>query len=201
MTLKKRKIKYSVIFCLCWFAALVFLVDGVLKFQTLVDWFGSYALVEIMLLLLVFLPTFAVYIQTKDYKTMSKREYIKANKDWLEAKSKEEGVKALPKGIYYKVLSEGNQSSPKPSVRSIITAHYTGKTIDGKQFDSSRGGVPLACRLCDLIEGWIIAMQQMHIGDKWEIYIPAEMGYGKFSQPGIPGGSTLIFEIELLGIA
>ena len=98
---------------------------------------------------------------------MDKREYIKANKDWLEAKAKEEGVKALPKGIYYKVLSEGNQDSSKPTVRSIITAHYTGKTIDGKQFDSSRGGVPLACRLCDLIEGWIIAMQQMHIGDKW----------------------------------
>ena len=126
---------------------------------------------------------------------------LQANKDWLEAKSKEEGVKALPKGIYYKVLAEGNASSPQPTVRSIITAHYTGKTIDGKQFDSSRDGVPLACRLCDLIEGWIIAMQQMHIGDKWELYIPAEMGYGKFSQPGIPGGSTLIFEIELLGIA
>ena len=102
---------------------------------------------------------------------------------------------------YYKVLSKGNQESAKPTVRSIITAHYTGRTIDGKQFDSSHGGVPLACRLCDLIEGWIIAIQQMHIGDKWEIYIPAEMGYGKFSQPGIPGGSTLIFEIELLGIA
>ena len=121
---------------------------------------------------------------------MSKRDYIQANKDWLEAKAKEEGVKALPKGIYYKVLSEGrsssarllpegrkNQDSAKPTVRSIITAHYTGRTIDGKQFDSSRGGVPLACRLCDLIEGWIIAIQQMHIGDKWEIYIPAEMGY------------------------
>ena len=132
---------------------------------------------------------------------MAKREYIQANKDWLEAKAREEGVKALPKGIYYKVLSEGNQDSQKPTVRSIITAHYTGWTIDGKQFDSSRGGVPLACRLCDLIEGWIIAMQQMHIGDKWELYIPAEMGYGKFSQPGIPGGSTLIFEIELIEIA
>ena len=129
------------------------------------------------------------------------REYIQANKDWLEAKAKEEGVKALPNGICYKVLAEGNAQSAKPSVRSIVTAHYTGKTIDGKTFDSSRGGVPLACRLCDLIEGWIIAMQQMHIGDKWEVYIPAEMGYGKFSQPGIPGGSTLIFEIELLGIA
>ena len=201
MKLKKRKIKYSAIFFLCWFAVLVILVDGVLKFQTLVDYFGSYALLEITLLLLVILPTLAVYRLTKEYKTMSKREYIQTNKDWLEAKSKEDGVKALPKGIYYKVLSEGNQSSPKPTVRSIITAHYTGKTIDGKQFDSSRGGVPLACRLCDLIEGWIIAIQQMHIGDKWELYIPAEMGYGKFSQPGIPGGSTLIFEIELLGVA
>ena len=132
---------------------------------------------------------------------MAKREYIQANKDWLEAKAKEEGVKALPKGILYKVLTEGNAQSATPSVRSIVTAHHTGKTINGKTFDSSRGGVPLACRLCDLIEGWIIAMQQMHIGDKWEVYIPAEMGYGKFSQPGIPGGSTLIFEIELLGIA
>ena len=132
---------------------------------------------------------------------MNKREYIQANREWLENKATEEGVKALPKGIYYKVLGEGDPSSSKPTVRSIITAHYTGKTIDGKQFDSSRGGVPLACRLCDLIEVWIIAMQQMHIGDKWEIYIPAEMGYGKLSQPGIPGGSTLIFEVELIGIA
>jgi FKBP-type peptidyl-prolyl cis-trans isomerase len=132
---------------------------------------------------------------------MNKREYTQKNIEWLASKSKEEGVKALPKGIFYKVLSEGNVSSPQPTIRSIITAHYTGKTIDGKQFDSSRDSVPLACRLCDLIEGWIIAMQQMHIGDKWELYIPAEMGYGKFSQPGIPGGSTLIFEIELLGIA
>ena len=77
---------------------------------------------------------------------MNKREYIQANKDWLEAKSKEDGVKAL---------SQGDR---------------------------------------------IIAMQQMHIGDRWEIYIPAEMGYGKFTQPGIPGGSTLIFDIELLAI-
>jgi len=132
---------------------------------------------------------------------MAKRAYIEANKKWLEEKAQEEGVMVLPKGIYYKVLSNGNQESAQPSRRSIVTAHYTGKTINGKKFDSSRGGVPLACRLCDLIEGWIIAMQQMHIGDKWEVYIPAEMGYGKFSQPGIPGGSTLIFEIELLGIA
>ena len=66
MKLKKRKIKYSSIFFICWFAVLVFLVDGVLKFQTLVDYFGSYALVEITLLLLVILPTIAVYRLTKE---------------------------------------------------------------------------------------------------------------------------------------
>ena len=66
MKLNKRKSKYAAIFCLCWFASLVILVDGVLKFQTLVDYFGSYALVEITLLLLVILPTVAVYILTKE---------------------------------------------------------------------------------------------------------------------------------------
>ena len=66
MKLKKRKIKYSAIFFLCWFAFLVFLVDGVLKFQTLVDYFGSYALLEVALLLLVILPTSAVYRLTKE---------------------------------------------------------------------------------------------------------------------------------------
>ena len=66
MRLKKRKIKYSAIFFICWFALLVFLVDGVLKFQTLVDSFGSYAFVEISLLLLVILPTLVVYKLTKE---------------------------------------------------------------------------------------------------------------------------------------
>ena len=66
MKLKKRKIKYAAIFFICWFALLVFLVDGILKFQTLVDYFGSYALVEISLLLLVILPTWAVYNLTEE---------------------------------------------------------------------------------------------------------------------------------------
>lgn len=131
---------------------------------------------------------------------MAKKEYIEANKAWLEAKSKEEGVKALPKGIFYKVISQGNNDDKHPTPRSIVTAHYTGWTINGKKFDSSRSGAPIAFRLSDLIEGWIIAMQKMCIGDKWEIYLPAEMGYGNYSQPGIPAGSTLIFEIELLRI-
>lgn len=131
---------------------------------------------------------------------MAKREYIEANRKWLVEKAKEEGVQALPKGIYYKVLKAGEANGARPSRRSIVTAHYTGWTINGKKFDSSRGGAPFAMRLCDLIDGWIVAMEQMHVGDQWELYIPAEMGYGKYSQPGIPGGSTLVFEVELLGV-
>ena len=72
MKFKKRKIKYAAIFFICWFAFLVFLIDGVLKFQTLVDYFGSYALLEVALLLLVILPTLAIYKFTKEHKTESK---------------------------------------------------------------------------------------------------------------------------------
>ena len=66
MKLKKRKIKNATIFFICWFGLLVFLIDGVLKFQTLVDYFGSYALVEFLLLLMVIIPTVAVYKLTKE---------------------------------------------------------------------------------------------------------------------------------------
>lgn len=131
---------------------------------------------------------------------MANREYIEKNRQWLIAKAAEPGVKALDKGILYKEINKGKPSGPTPNRNSVVTVHYTGRTINGKKFDSSLGGAPVAMRLRDLIQGWIIALQQMHVGDKWEIYLPSEMGYGKFSQPGIPGGSTLIFEIELKGV-
>lgn len=131
----------------------------------------------------------------------NKREYALANKQWLENKSRENGVIALSQGVLYKVLTIGNNDGVHPSHRSIVTVHYTGRTINDNVFDSSCGETPLAFRLSNLIEGWIIAIQNMCVGDKWEIYIPSELGYGRFSQPGIPANSTLIFEIELLSIA
>ena len=117
------------------------------------------------------------------------------------AKAREAGVRSLDKGILYKVIKSGAPNGKQPSRNSVVTVHYVGKTINGKTFDSSLGGVAPAFRLRDLIPGWIIAMTQMRVGDKWEICIPAEQGYGRFSQPGIPGGSTLIFEISLLGVS
>ena len=130
---------------------------------------------------------------------MAKQEYIEKNRLWLQQKASEPGVRPLDKGILYKVLKKG-KGGVHPNRGSVVTAHYVGKTINGKTFDNSRGGVAPAFRLRDLIPGWIIALQQMTVGDKWEIYIPAEQAYGKMNQPGIPGGSTLVFEIELLAI-
>lgn len=131
---------------------------------------------------------------------MSKQDYILKNKEWLADKAKEADVKALDKGICYKVIQSGAKNGSCPNRGSVITVHYTGKTINGKTFDSSRGGVAPAFRLRELIPGWIIALSKMKPGDRWEVYIPSEQAYGNRSQPGIPGGSTLIFDISLIAV-
>lgn len=132
---------------------------------------------------------------------MAKQEYIDKNRKWLADKAQEPEVKLIDKGILYKRIKSGDPKGRTPNRNSVVTVHYTGKTINGKTFDSSRGGVAPAFRLRELIPGWIIALQQMHVGDKWELYIPAEQAYGRLNQPGIPGGSTLIFEIELIAVS
>lgn len=132
---------------------------------------------------------------------MAKQEYIERNRTWLRNKAAEPDVNPIDKGVLYKVIKQGSSSAPVPNRGSVVTVHYTGRTINGKVFDSSRGGTPPAFRLRELIPGWMIALQQMHVGDKWEVYIPSEQAYGKYNQPGIPGGSTLIFEIELISVS
>lgn len=132
---------------------------------------------------------------------MAKQEYVEKNRRWLADKAAEPGVMPLDKGICYRQIKGGRADGPTPGRGSVVTVHYTGKTINGRTFDTSRGGVAQAFRLRELIPGWIIALQRMHVGDRWEVYIPAEQAYGKLNQPGIPGGSTLIFDIELTGIA
>ena len=132
---------------------------------------------------------------------MSKKEiYKQKNIQFLKELSVEEGIQNLPCGIYYKVLETG-EGKVSPTVRSIVSVHYRGTLIDGKEFDNSyKRNCPEAFRLCDVIDGWQIALQQMHVGDKWIIYIPSEMGYGSKASGPIPGFSTLIFEVELLSI-
>ena len=132
---------------------------------------------------------------------MSKKEiYKNKNIEFLKELSTQEGINSLPCGIYYKVLETG-EGKVSPTVRSIVSVHYRGTLTDGKEFDNSyKRNCPEAFRLCDVIDGWQIALQQMHVGDKWIIYIPSEMGYGSKASGPIPAYSTLIFEVELVGI-
>lgn len=130
-----------------------------------------------------------------------KEEYKEANLQFLKDISQESGVIELICHIYYKVLVNGT-GTISPNVRSIVTVHYKGSLINGKVFDSSyERNCPEAFRLCDVIDGWQLALQRMHVGDKWIIYIPYAMGYGTRTSGPIPAFSTLIFEVELLGVA
>lgn len=95
---------------------------------------------------------------------MNKNEYARSNKEWLAGKAKEDGVTQLAKGVCYKVLQSGPEGGKQPTPNSVVSCHYLGRTIDGKCFDTSLGGYPLAIRLRDLIEGWVIALQQMRVG-------------------------------------
>lgn len=130
-----------------------------------------------------------------------KEEYKEKNLQFLKDLSLQEGIVSLPCGIYYKVLETGT-GTVSPTVRSIVTVHYKGSLISGRVFDNSyERSCPEAFRLSDVIDGWQLALQRMHVGDKWIIYIPYTMGYGNRASGPIPAFSTLIFEVELLGIA
>lgn len=120
--------------------------------------------------------------------------------DFLAANKTKEGVKVTESGLQYKVLSAG--TGKMPTAASNVTVHYTGKLIDGTVFDSSvERGEPATFGVSQVISGWTEALQLMHVGDKWELYIPYELGYGdRGAGAQIPPFSTLIFEVELISV-
>jgi len=108
------------------------------------------------------------------------------------------GVTALPSGMQYKILVEGNGESPKSN--DVVTANYRGTLIDGTEFDSSaKNGQPLVRPANMLIKGWTEALQLMKPGAKWELYIPPDLAYGERGAGAQIGpNATLIFEMELV---
>lgn len=108
-------------------------------------------------------------------------------------------VKQTPSGLQYKMLVEGKGKSPKAT--DVVKVHYTGKLIDGTVFDSSvKRGEPISFPLNGVIAGWTEGLQLMKEGGKCMLYIPSELAYGDGNNGPIPGGSTLIFEVELLEV-
>jgi FKBP-type peptidyl-prolyl cis-trans isomerase FklB len=121
-------------------------------------------------------------------------------KKFLDDNSKKAGVKSTSSGLQYKVIKEGKGDKPKDS--DVVETNYRGTTIDGKEFDSSaKHGSTFSFPVNGVIKGWSEALKLMPVGSKWELYIPSELAYGDEGYgEDIPPGSTLVFEVELLGI-
>lgn len=117
----------------------------------------------------------------------------------LASRGSAQGWRQLEGGLRWRRV-KGDGSGAHPKVTDMVTLHYAGSFVDGTEFDSSYGGPPAQFPLDRLIRAWQIAVPLMGVGDTIEIAVPAELGYGFRGKGPIPGGATLLFKIELLGI-
>lgn len=125
---------------------------------------------------------------------------LAAGKAFLEENATREGVISTELGWQYEILHQGDGA--QPSHKDKVKCHYHGTLIDGTVFDSSvKRGKPAVFPLNRVIAGWTIALQMMPVGSKWRIYLPPQLAYGEEQVSAEIGpNSTLIFEVELLGI-
>jgi FKBP-type peptidyl-prolyl cis-trans isomerase FklB len=119
---------------------------------------------------------------------------------FLTANKGKEGIVTLPDGLQYKILTAG--TGPKPAAADSVVCNYKGTLTNGTEFDSSyKRGQPATFGVSQVIKGWTEALQLMPVGSKWQLFIPANLGYGEKGAGGEIGpDSTLIFEVELLSI-
>lgn len=135
----------------------------------------------------------------KNYREDRLNAEKEAGKAFMEENRKKEGVVELPSGIQYQVLTEGN--GPKPSLSNKVKAHYRGALLNGNEFDSSfKRNQPFTAPLTALIKGWQEVVPLMPQGSTWRLWIPSHLAYGDYGTGGIPGGATLMFDIELIEI-
>lgn len=126
-------------------------------------------------------------------------EAAKAGLAFLESNAKKDGIISLPSGLQYEVITMG--TGEKPLATDKVNTHYHGTLIDGTVFDSSvQRGEPISFPLNGVISGWTEALQLMPVGSKWRLFVPSHLAYGERGQGAIQPHSTLIFEVELLGI-
>ena len=150
---------------------------------------------------LILIAAAAVLYFAKQFLNKGKAtENIAAGQAFLDKNSTEEGVQTTASGLQYQVLEQGSGST-HPTVADTVKVHYHGTLIDGTVFDSSvNRGEPISFGLSQVIPGWTEGLQLMVEGEKTRLFIPSTLGYGNRSAGKIQPGSTLIFDVELIGI-
>lgn len=142
-------------------------------------------------------PALAQSAPPEDTRTIS---WHNEQQTALHSRTAADGWATLDGGVKFR-RTAGDGTGPAPTLADQITIHYTGSFVDGQVFDSSvQRGEPATFPLGGLIRGWQVAIPYMGVGDTAEIAIPAEYAYGLDGRGPIPGGATLLFTIELLGI-
>ncbi len=127
----------------------------------------------------------------------------KEGEAFLAANKSKQGVTTTPSGLQYKVIKSGPSGGATPKARDTVSANYKGTLLDGTVFDSSYDrGKPEKFGVSDVIKGWTEALQLMKVGDKLQLFIPANLAYGETGTPDgtIPPNSTLVFEVELMDV-
>lgn len=146
-----------------------------------------------------YMPVDNSYVSTTNAEDAAADSIRLASEAFMEKVEKEEGVKPLGGGVFYKELQAG--SGAKPTDSSKVRVNYEGRLIDGTVFDSSyERGEAASFPLNGVIQGWQIALKAMPVGSTWEVYIPQYYAYGATGSNSIPPYSALIFKVELLGI-
>jgi FKBP-type peptidyl-prolyl cis-trans isomerase FklB len=129
-------------------------------------------------------------------KQQQKEQYRGEGREFLAANAKNPGIVTLPSGLQYKVIREGTGKTPGP--HDSVTVNYRSTLINGQEFDSSYSdNKPATFRVDGVIKGWTEALQLMREGAKWQLFIPADLGYG---ERGPLADRLLIFDVELISV-
>ena len=143
-------------------------------------------------------------LQQKLQEFAMKKTNVEKEKGKLfcQEQAKKPGVTVLPNGLQYEVITAGDPTGVKPLATDQVVVHYRGTLTDGTQFDASYDrGEPATFGLNQVIRGWTEILQLMTPGSKWKVTIPSDLAYGDMGRaPQIPGGATLLFDIELLEV-
>ena len=124
---------------------------------------------------------------------------IDAGKKFLAENKKRPTVKVTRSGLQYEIITQG--TGKLPTKKDTVSCNYTGSFIDGTEFNNSyKMGGPISFAVTGVIKGWTEALQMMPVGSKWKLFVPYTLSYGPGQYQAIPGGSALVFEIELLGV-
>ncbi|MCC5790102.1 MAG: FKBP-type peptidyl-prolyl cis-trans isomerase [Opitutales bacterium] len=142
-----------------------------------------------------------VFMQTRQQEAMARAEEASNEqyREFFAELDEEEGVVVLESGLRYRITEEGD--GPNPTEQNTVRIHYEGTLINGEVFDSShQRGEPTEFPLAGVIDGFREGLQQLPVGSEATLYVPPHLGYGFQDIPGIPAGSLLIFDVELLEI-